>query len=74
LNITVKSLRALLPKLLRGYALDAIDRSMRGNESVDGMSRADGTRPDDVVRVRQFLQDVVGSDRKDFQPVGLGQS
>ena len=58
----------LFPKLLRGYALDAIDAA-RDLRTVD---QADHLR--DRRRAELFLKAVVGAERAAFPAVGLGES
>ena len=66
-----KTLRAVLPKLVRGYALDAIDHARVDTELPSGTSADDARRRE---AVRRFLGDASESETKLFETVGLGQS
>ena len=60
----------LVPKVLRGYSLDAIDATRTQGAAADaqrspGMNRG---------RAQQFLTTVLGAERAVFPAVGLGQS
>jgi hypothetical protein len=57
--------RALLPKIARGYALDAIDRRQDREAAAGTSSRA---------RVERFVSTVVAARGKSFPAAGLGES
>ena len=57
---SAETLRAMLPKILRGYALDAIDRRRAAT-------------PLDASAVSGFLQSVVTSERQACAAVGVGE-
>jgi hypothetical protein len=65
---SARTFATLLPKVLRGYALDAID-------AAPGRGNADqAERPQERRRAEQFLKAVVGAERAMFPAVGLGES
>jgi hypothetical protein len=72
------TLQALLPKIVRGYALDAIDR--RGMESGNRADLATSTAggsdgyPTLAQRVHAFVQGVANASARSFAAVGLGES
>lgn len=65
-----RTFERLLPKVLRGYALDAIDAA-RGHGAAAGARRSPAT---DRRLAQQFLTAVAGAQRAVFPAVGLGES
>jgi len=65
----VRTFRTLGPKILRGYALDAIDRRAGGSASASGV-------PASHVQtgVRHFMRSVLAAPRTPFAAPGLGQT
>jgi hypothetical protein len=63
-----QTFRSLIPKIVRGYALDAIDR--RSNPASRASSSTVATRES----ARQFMRRVLDAPRTPFEAPGLGET
>jgi hypothetical protein len=66
-----QTLRSLFPKILRGYALDAIDRRF---DDASGGATTTVTSEQAVTRAQQFMRAVLDAERKPFDAPGLGET
>lgn len=65
-----RTFRALIPKILRGYALDAIDLR---SSSTDQSSQHDTAHVIEA-RAKDFMRQVMAASRTQFQSPGLGET
>jgi hypothetical protein len=67
---SVQAFRRLMPKILRGYALDAIDRRFTRDAGLPA------ALPPPVARARtdEFIQTVLTAPRQAFPSIGLGET
>ena len=71
---TSQTLRSLLPKVLRGYALDAIDSRLGTSSDHNDLSPVNGGPDAAISHANAFLESVMACDRRSFLPIGVGEA